>query len=903
MPRLTCLLLFSLATLHAEDLFVSPDGNDAWSGKTSAPNAAKTDGPLATLAKAQQAVRALKTSGAKGAITVRLRGGRYELKEPLTLTSDDSGAADAPVSWSAADGESPVISGGVRLTGFTANAKGRWTLHIPAVQRGEWTFAQLWVNGARRYRPRVPKDTYHFIEAEIAPSPAAAGKGFDRFRYRAGDLDQNWKNLADVEVLTFHQWEMSRFRIKEVDATTRTIQFTGHTISNADWSGLKTGWRYIAENVAEALDEPGEWYLDRPTGTLTYLPMAGEDMTTAEVIAPRTGQLLLIQGDAAKGRFVDHLHFSGLTFAHTAWTLKPEGYSFYQAEMIIPATVVATGLRDSSFTGCAIAHTGGYGLELGVGCKRNLIASCALHDLSAGGIKIGEGGVNGDDNLVASHNTVRDCVVAHGGRVHPAGIGVWIGQSHHNTVEHCEIDDLYYSALSLGWTWGYGASNGHHNTVAWCHLHRIGQGVLSDMGGIYNLGVSPGTVFHHNRIHDIESFSYGGWALYTDEGSSGVTMEHNLCYRTTSSGFHQHYGRDNVVRNNVFAYGQEAQVMRTRDEEHLSFTLENNILLAKGTPMLGSNWNGDVKKFALDRNVYWDEDGSVDLAGRSLAEWRKKSIDANSVIADPQFTDPAHDDFSLKPGSPALKLGFVPLDLANVGVRKAEATGVLTAWLPAYRVGVVASLVHRAFPPKPLPPPPAPIADGFEDTPVGQKAAGAVTSEDGAVPTAAIRVTDTTAASGKRALKFSDAPGQRNGFDPHLYYEPRFTAGMITGSFALRLEPGAVLMHEWRTAGHPYHTGPSLRVEGDGRLTAGGKELLRIPTGQWVSLTITTGLGPEANGTWTLAVTLAGAKEAQRFPGLPCSRDFRALGWLGFVSDATQAATFLVDDIALGPAR
>jgi len=687
------LLVFIALALPAEEWFVAPNGNDQWSGQQRAPNAEKADGPFATLARAQQAARVARDS-ATGPRTITVRGGRYELTTPLTFGPEDSGTADKPVTWRAMAGETPVISGGVRLTGFQRSADGRWTLTIPAVQRGEWTFRQLWVNGERRFRPRLPKDGYHFIEAELPASDAAKGKGFDRFRYRAGDLDPAWRNQRDIEVLTFHQWEMSRLRIQSIDAQARTVQFTGRTISAESWSGLKTGWRYLVENVAEAFDSPGEWYLDPQSGVLTYIPRPGEDLATAEVIAPRADQLLRIDGDAAKNRFVEHLHFAGLTFAHTQWTLKPEGYSFYQAEMIIPAAVTATALRDASFSDCAIIHTGGYGLELGRSCKRVAVAGCVLSDLSAGGIKIGEGGVSGDDAQVASHNTVRDCLITNGGRVHPASIGVWIGQSHHNTVEHCEISDFYYSALSLGWTWGYGASNGHHNIVAWCHLHDIGQGVLSDMGGIYNLGVSPGTAFHHNHIHDIESFSYGGWGLYTDEGSSGVTMEHNLVHRTTSSGFHQHYGRDNIIRNNVFAYGQEAQVMRTRDEDHLSFTLERNILIANGRPLLGSNWNGDAKKFMLNHNVYWDEDGSVDFAGKTLEEWRKKGIDANSLVADPQFVDPAKGDFALQPDSPALVLGFQPLDLRTAGVRRDQAKGPLATWLTKPRT------TPRVFPPK-----------------------------------------------------------------------------------------------------------------------------------------------------------------------------------------------------------
>lgn len=687
-------LLFVVLTLPAEEWFVAPDGNDLWSGQPRSANATKSDGPFATLARAQQAARAARDS-ANGPRTITVRGGRYELTAPLVFSPEDSGTAEKPVTWRAAENETPVISGGVRLTGFQRDANGRWTLPIPAVQKGEWTFRQLWVNGERRFRPRLPKDGYHTIEAELPASDAAKGKGFDRFRYAPGAFDPTWKNQRDIEVLTFHQWAMSRFRVQSLDVESRTVQFTGHTISNADWSGLKTGWRYLIENVAEAFGSPGEWYLDPQSGVLSYIPLPGEDLATAEVIAPRTDQLLRIDGDPAQGKFVEHLRFNGLTFAHTQWALNPEGYSFYQAEMIIPATVVATGLRDASFTDCAIVHTGGYGLELGRGCKRVTISGCLLADLSAGGIKIGEGGIQQDDAQVASHNTVRNCLITQGGRVHPAGIGVWIGQSHHNTVEHCEISDLYYSSLSLGWTWGYGPSLGHHNTVAWCHLHDIGQGVLSDMGGIYNLGVSPGTTFHHNHIHAIESFSYGGWGLYTDEGSSGVTMEHNLVHHTTSSGFHQHYGKDNVLRNNIFAYGGEAQVMRTRDEDHLSFTLERNILLASGRPLLGSNWNGDARKFVLDHNVYWDEDGSIDFAGKPFDEWRKKGIDANSVVADPKFADPQKSDFTLKADSPALALGFQPLDLRAAGVRHDQVKGPLATWLTKPRT------TPRVFPPKP----------------------------------------------------------------------------------------------------------------------------------------------------------------------------------------------------------
>lgn len=720
-----------------------------------------------------------------GAHVVMFRGGDYLLTSTWTLGSADSGTATTNIVYQNYGSESPVISGGVKITGTwtidgSITCGGSCTAYYidldanPAHQGHFNNFEALFFNGERRYRPYTTAGTQSYLTQGtpvcVATSSAncnmqgncASGQYqcFDRVNRAGGDTLTTYHGMSnagvgihDVEMNIFENWTMSKLRMAPSNSdsnactTSSTLAcFTGKTTSStAGVFGPMSGHRYLIENVKESLNQPGQWYLDRcrtdctngpqTTWRLTYLAKSGENPNTAAVYVPQIGQLIYATG-------LHHVTFSGLAFSHDNYVVPDAGQGAVSHASNIPAAVSCVNCSSVKFDSNTFAHTGNWALEFvgspaAASATNNQVANNAFFDLGTGAVRLGQvpctgsgtGCPNGADTdaNVAQWNLVQNNLIRGGQRQLAGGIGlgVWIGNSHHNTVSNNTINDWYSGGIGVGAQLNYGPPSGlaHDNVISFNQIYDIGQGVTSDQGCLHTATSNqPGNQFLNNVCHDVTEnpTGYGGHGIYLDQGSSNWTISNNLVYRVSDSTFFVNNpvgARNNSITNNIFAHGRKGLVRKNYDEPYQAFSMRHNIFYyAMGNGHGGVQYEGSRSQwfcqggscpnyFDFDYNLYFNADpangldqnahGFFTTDGSSnfvptwmdMAGWEHLGEDVHSVIQDPMFTMPmyeggAGDDYSFKNSSGYSQIGFVPFSTSQAGIQAA---------VPAYPASIPAA--------------------------------------------------------------------------------------------------------------------------------------------------------------------------------------------------------------------
>ncbi len=649
----------------AQSIYVAPDGNDRNSGTA--------EQPLATLTAVRDRIRLLRKQdpSARQSWQVVVRKGEYIMPATLMLSVEDSGTEMAPLIFQGEEGA--VFYGGFLLNKFEKVSDSLWKTDVPEVRRYGWRFEQLYINGIRAVRAQTPNKGF-YSPISVKETVIVKGEG------RAPELavqqikipaeaaywirDISKEDLQDAVVTFYHHWDNTKKPVQFYNAADTSIYISGEGMK--PWNPVKTSSLFAIENVRTALDAPGEWFLER-SGTLYYRLLPGETIRSTTAMAPLLDKFITVSGNAATGEKAHDIRFENISFRVAGYRMPPSGVEPAQSAAPVAAAIEMDFASRVSFVNCEVSGTGGSAIWFRRACDNGLIERCYLHDLGAGAVKIGETVLRSDPRELTHHIKVVNNIARSGGHVFPCAAGMIIFHGSDNELLHNDISDFKYTGISVGWVWGYTPSPSKRNKIEYNHIHHLGWGVLSDMGGVYTLGASEGTTVSNNVIHHIYSLDYGGWGLYTDEGSEGIVMENNLVYRCKSAGFHQHYGKENIIRNNIFVNSIKSQLQGTRVEKHLSFSFTGNIVYFNSGTLFSSNWA--TMNIHSDSNCYWDiRTENILFSNNTFKAWQQGGKDRHSIIADPGFTDVQHFDFRLKNKKVINKIKFRSFDYSKAGV-------------------------------------------------------------------------------------------------------------------------------------------------------------------------------------------------------------------------------------------
>ncbi len=685
------------------EIFVSPTGDDKWSGRFSDPTADKKDGPLATINRALEIVRFFKGGSyysslpsyikapgrlsqgiMQGPVVIWLRGGNYFIDKTIEIGLNES----YPITIKAYPGETPVLNGGVAIKNWKVtkvNGVAAWSSYIPDLASGKWNITQLFVNDARAQRCRYPKKGFFLVEDPMIPTDRDvnphAYEG-NEFISAPGDI-KPWKGIVGGEVVILHFWIEERLPIKSFDPAKRlvtTSKMTQKVLLEAHPAHTPGNAKYYLENIFETLTDQGEWYADRKSGNLYYIPKPGETPENTQVYAPKTVGIFRIAGNLTEDKYVENIHFRDLTFSNTAIDDEAHKGAIIGGPGKKDAGVISlVTSRYCSIEGCSFSHNGETPVIASQESKSLRIVGNNFSDMSGSAIVIfgtrSDGKpISGTSNILISDNSI-----ASGGRVFHGAPGINASEVSDMTISHNLIHDFYWSGMSI-----HGRKFSQNRLIEKNHIYDIGQGYLSDMGGIYCSGNMTGTEIRNNKVHDIRCAVYGANCIYLDDHCYFSLVESNLCYNSNTDVMVVK-GSENMIRNNILAFGGKGIIKRTSpltDGGSVVATFIKNICVTRGGSIYRTGYYMDIYEpvWNSDLNLIWDYEQKPLMCEQqvsaprklsiSFEDWKKiKGNDLNSVIADPMFRDVKALDFSLDLKSPAFKMGFEKFDLSDVGPR------------------------------------------------------------------------------------------------------------------------------------------------------------------------------------------------------------------------------------------
>jgi len=490
-------------------------------------------------------------------LVVELLGGLYRLSAPLQFTAADSGTNGHTVHYAAAAGASPIISGGIAITGWTLHdaAKNIFQARVPAGLETR----QLYVNGVRAERARLTLQAVSPGNAVLGGGATATVDGYDLNVSGMSD----WTNATDIEAVAASWWLEARCPLASVSAGHIAVQQPCWTLANYQQPRpMASGLNWL-ENAYAFLAEPGQWYMDRSANQIYYIPRAGEDLATADVELGGLETLVSGMGSldaAGTPQFVQNISFEGLSFEYATW-LDPNsstGFAEIQAgvsrdEMSAgmhrtPGAVTFSRANNISFLRNTFQHLGEAGLNFDTGSQKAVITGNVFEDLSGGGITLGDfdDALQTSPTLQNSGHVISNNYFSNTGAEYAGSAAILVFYASHTSIDHNEIADAPYSGISLGWGWG-NPSYSSNNTVEGNYIHDVMQ-TLYDGGAIYTNSASPGTILANNYVESVGTKGaclaanawYVGYSGIYHDGSAAASLfidTNNVVREMSCSGY------------------------------------------------------------------------------------------------------------------------------------------------------------------------------------------------------------------------------------------------------------------------------------------------------------------------------------------------------------------------------